>query len=288
MDFVKANLIPLGKETGGERFIQQLLADDPTLLTLGDLILRDKERNQPSGARLDLLFETQDGKRWYEVEVQLGSTNETHIIRTIEYWDTERKRYPAKEHVAVIVAEQITSRYFNVISLFNQHIPLIAIQMNALEVGGKKTVHFTKVLDLTLPGDEDEATYQPADRAYWEKRASKPSMEIVDEILTFAREKDSQISPRYNKAYIGITLSGQTFNFLTMRAQKKAVRLSVTSPKKDEYDQLISEAGFEIEYDDRWKKYILYLDRESFGTNRRLVKSLVERAYDFYKEDDFE
>ncbi len=237
MDFVKANLISLGKETGGERFIQQLLADDPTLLTLGDLILRDKERSQPSGARLDLLFETQDGKRWYEVEVQLGPTNETHIIRTIEYWDIERKRYPAKEHIAVIVAEQITSRYFNVISLFNQHIPLIAIQMNALEVGGTKTIHFTKVLDLTSSEDEDEEVYQPTDRMYWEKRSSMVSMEIVDEIFMFARAKESQISPKYNKGYIGATLSGQTFNFITMRAQRKAVRLSVTSLKTDEYDQ---------------------------------------------------
>lgn len=53
----------------------------------------------------------------YEVEVQLGSTDESHIIRTIEYWDIERKRYPQYDHTAVIVAEDITSRCLNVISL---------------------------------------------------------------------------------------------------------------------------------------------------------------------------
>ena len=267
-------------------FIQQLLADDPSLLTLGDLVLRDKERNQPSGARLDLLFETQDGKRWYEVEVQLGPTNETHIIRTIEYWDIERKRYPTKEHVAVIVAEQITSRYFNVISLFNQHIPLIAIQMNALKVGGATTIHFTKVLDLTLQGDEDEEVYQPADRTYWEKRSSKASMDIVDEVLAFARGKNNQISLKYNKGYIGATLSGQTFNFITMQAQKKAVRLAVTSPRTDDYDQEITSAGFEFEYNDRRKKYIIYLDQDSFSANRDLIKGFVQRSFDFYKADE--
>ena len=30
--------------------------------------------------------------------------DESHIIRTIEYWDIERRRYPQYEHVAVIVA----------------------------------------------------------------------------------------------------------------------------------------------------------------------------------------
>ena len=63
-----------------------------------------------------MLFEDVDGNTRYEVELQLGSTDETHIIRTIEYWDLERKRYPNYEHVAVIVAEDITTRFFNVIS----------------------------------------------------------------------------------------------------------------------------------------------------------------------------
>jgi len=59
----------------------------------------------------------------YEVEIQLGATDESHIIRTIEYWDIERKRYPQYDHCAAIVAEDITSRFLNVISLFNGFIP---------------------------------------------------------------------------------------------------------------------------------------------------------------------
>jgi len=52
--------------------------------------------------------------------------------RTIEYWDIEKARYPHFDHVAVIVAEDIASRFLNVISLFNKAIALIAIQMRAL------------------------------------------------------------------------------------------------------------------------------------------------------------
>lgn len=70
---------------GSEKIIQQLIADDPSVLTLGPLLLRAAERTQPSGRRLDLLLQDEDGTSWYEVEVQLGETDPSHIIRTIEY-----------------------------------------------------------------------------------------------------------------------------------------------------------------------------------------------------------
>ena len=106
-----------------EKWLQDRISEDPSLLGLGDLVLRDRERPQAGAGRLDLLLQDADGNRRYEVEIQLGKTDESHIIRTIEYWDIERKRYPQYDHVAVIVAEDITSRFLNVIGLFNGFIP---------------------------------------------------------------------------------------------------------------------------------------------------------------------
>ena len=115
-----------------EKWVQELIAADPSILGLGDLVLRDQERIQPRAGRLDLLLQDPESTRRFEVELQLGATDEAHIIRTIEYWDIERKRYPQYEHCAVLIAEDITSRFLNVIALFNGTIPLIAIQMNAV------------------------------------------------------------------------------------------------------------------------------------------------------------
>ena len=123
-----------------------VLAGDPSLLGLGELDMREAERRQPHGGRLDMLLEDTDTSTRYEVELQLGGTDESHIIRTLEYWDTERRRYPQYDHIAVIVAEEITSRFFNVISLFNGFIPIVAIQMTALRVGEDQVaLVFTKV-----------------------------------------------------------------------------------------------------------------------------------------------
>ena len=141
-----------------EKWVQERIAEDPTLLGLRELVLKDKERIQPRAGRLDLLFQDVDSTRRYEVEIQLGSTDEAHIIRTIEYWDLERKRYPQYDHTAVIIAEDITSRFLNVIGLFNGAVPLVAIQMNALKVGDFLTLAFTTVMDQVSRGlvDEDE------------------------------------------------------------------------------------------------------------------------------------
>jgi hypothetical protein len=56
-----------------EKWVQQRIADDPTLLGLGDLILKDKERMQPRAGRLDLLLQDPETLKRFEVEIQLVS-----------------------------------------------------------------------------------------------------------------------------------------------------------------------------------------------------------------------
>lgn len=87
--------------------MQEVIVNNTDILGLGDLVVKDKERIQASGGRLDLLFQDVDSLKRYEMEIQLGKTDESHIIRAIEYWDVERKRCPQYEHCAVIVAEDI-------------------------------------------------------------------------------------------------------------------------------------------------------------------------------------
>ncbi len=185
-----------------ERWVQTRIADDPGLLGLGDLILKDRERLQPRAGRLDLLFQEADSNRRYEVELQLGKTDESHIIRTIEYWDIERKRYPQYEHTAVIIAEDITSRFLNVIGLFNGFIPLVAIQMQAYRYGEQVSLIFTTVLDQMRLGlvEEDEEVVDVVDRSYWEKRASKNTLEMTEKLLEHLRRLNADLAPKYNSS----------------------------------------------------------------------------------------
>ena len=115
-----------------ESWVQEKIANDPSILGVGELVLKDQERVQPGAGRLDLLFQSPDSNLRYEVEIQLGKTDESHIFRAIEYWDLERNRYPQYDHVAVLIAEDITSRFLNVIGLLNSFIPLVAIQQASI------------------------------------------------------------------------------------------------------------------------------------------------------------
>ena len=101
-----------------EVWLHDQIANDPAILGLGDIEVIERERPQYSGGRLDMMLGDSEKNARFEVEIMLGPTDPSHIIRTIEYWDIERRRYPAYDHVAVIVAEEITSRFLNVLGYF--------------------------------------------------------------------------------------------------------------------------------------------------------------------------
>jgi hypothetical protein len=258
-----------------------MIADDPSVLGLGPLLLRDKERIQPHRGRLDLLLQSEDATAWYEVEVQLGATDETHIVRTIEYWDVERKRYPDLQHTAVIIAEDITSRFFNVISLFNQAIPIIALKMSAVRIGGQTALLFTKVLDYERKGLEAaDEILQPADRAYWESHSSDATMKAMDKILQIARESNPTIELKYNKGYIGTIVDGSRSNFLTFRPRKKALNLGAYLPSTPDNNKLCEEAGFEFDYDPRYSKYRFVLRPEDVDKHMAFFHDFIRRSYE--------
>jgi len=186
MTTLKLEVVSLkNSDTLTEKWVQDQIAHDPTILGLGELVLKDKERIQPHAGRLDLLLQDVDTLKRYEVEIQLGSTDEGHIIRTIEYWDIERKRYPQYEHAAVIVAEEITARFFNVIRLLNRAVPIIAIQLSAFRFDDEVVLQFIRVLDIydEVGGEpEEEEGAELVDRAYWEKKSRPESLAVVESI----------------------------------------------------------------------------------------------------------
>jgi hypothetical protein len=188
-----------------ERWVQDRIAEDPGIIGLGDLVLKDKERRQPHAGRLDILLQDPDNDRRYEVELQLGRTDESHIIRTIEYWDIERRRYPQYDHCAVIVAEDITSRFLNVIGLFNSSIPIIAIQMAALGIGDQVALVFNTVLNELSRGleeEEDDSHQDAVDRGYWEGRVGKDIIGMADQLFNILRQRDSTLEMKYNKSLL--------------------------------------------------------------------------------------
>jgi hypothetical protein len=222
-NFVKLEMLSLkSSQAANERWVRQVIENDPTVLGLGKVVVIGRERSQQGGGRLDLLLQDEDRTGRYEVELQLGRTDESHIIRTIEYWDSEKRRYPQLQHTAVIIAEEIAGRFFNVVGLFNGFIPIMAIQMTAIRQPDGIGVIFTRVLDTVDVGmPEEEEQEPPADRTYWETvRGTPTTVKLVDNVFEMITAFEQNASLTYNKVYIGIWVNGRPCNFASFQPKR--------------------------------------------------------------------
>ncbi len=266
-----------------ELWVQSLIADDPGILGLGQLFLKAREKVVTGSGRLDLLLQDEDSTKRFEVEIQLGKTDESHIIRTIEYWDSERKRYPGYEHTPVIVAEEITGRFFNVIGLFNGAIPMVAVQMQALKIDGKVSVLFTKILDLrTSKAIEEEESADPADRAYWEKRGTKQTIEMMDQMLAeYLQPLNSALGLKYNKAYVGLQEGGQPNNFVIFNPQKAVLLVRPRLDEDPDLQKMLEESGLDVSPYDGFR-FRVRLVKDDLKKHKELLTELLEKAHHRY------
>lgn len=223
-----------------EDMVQQYIFENPEVLNLGNVTGLKREKKQQAGGFVDIILGDDDTR--YEVEIQLGRTDPSHIIRTIEYWDNERWRYPQFNHVAVLIAEEITGRFFNVISLFNKHIPLIAYQMTAFRTDdGEMILTFSKVLDLVTREPDDDSPAKIYDYDYWVKKVGQTRMDDV--IKIFQDLFDETYRLHYTKSYVGVPVNYSRTYFTFIYPSQKFIKLRIYTMKTDECDAQVSKIG---------------------------------------------
>lgn len=278
--YYKGERTPLRSLGFDERWLQDRIDEDPSILGLGDLSVLFKEKSQTPGGRLDFLLEDPETLMMYEVEVMLGRLNESHIIRAIEYWDIERRRYPSRDHRAVIVAEEITQRFFNVIALFNQSIPMIALQLDAIKVEDKVVLNFAKVLDVYEVPEGEEPAGEVVDRSHWEKRSSSAVMMIVDDCAGDLQAGGCQVNLAFNKSRI--TFSGPERQFAWFRPRKNHCHIATALGEytmEDARIQAIEAAGISVSEGKKQGRVRVQITPDQIRDHRKLVADLLSAAY---------
>jgi hypothetical protein len=232
-----------------ERWLQDLITKTPAVLGLpGEPEVIDRERQQERAGRLDLLLHDHEEDRRFELELMLGSLDESHIIRAIEYWDIERRRYPSYEHIAVVVAEDVTGRFLNILSLLAGTIPLIVLQCNALIVDDKLVLDFVKVLDQTSLRRDDEAEVRAptVSRDYWLQRAGEPLVTLCDKVLALLNEAGKRkFELNYNRQYIGIKDGTRNTMFVFFGLRRRLVNINAVVPEVDSWVTKLLAAGLD-------------------------------------------
>jgi hypothetical protein len=243
--------VPVGLRSLGldEKWLQDRISADPGLLGLGDLEIAGREHRQPAGGRIDFLMRDAEEETYYEVEIMLGALNESHIIRAIEYWDIERQRRPQWDHRAVIVAEQIEARFFNILRLLNRSVPLTAVKLSAFPINDRIVLHPVTVLDV-IEESADQDVLDPveqADRAYWEKKKPAAVLIVMDKIVSSLRTDSVKPRLTYNRGHIALGTTGR--NFCWFHPRKSAgmchIVFRVTSETRDPVLSALQEGGID-------------------------------------------
>lgn len=257
-----------------EYWLQDVIYDNPKVLGLGNLIAVNKEKKQSNGGRLDILLKDPIDNSMYEVEVMLGETDPSHIIRAIEYWDNEKRKYPQRQHFCVLIAESFDRRYFNVIQLMSLNIPMIAVQADLIEVNDDKFLNFTKIIDIYCEPEEDESDMKQVNEATWNNDSSwtNSNAKALHEIL---REKHDRINYRYTQSYISINTDGRNDYWLCKRMKpSSALFFSVKDDEKAESIKNVLD-NKEIEYTyNRYKEFMISVDIDFFKRNADLIKEI--------------
>jgi hypothetical protein len=263
-----------------EGWLQGQIEKDTSILGLGDLEVVRREKRQSSGGRLDFLLQNLDDNSMYEVEMMLGETDESHIIRTIEYWDLERRLWPKRSHTAVLVAEHMNRRFFNVIQLISLTIPIIAIQANLVEADGKRFLHFTKILEAYQePELQEPAPSERVDEKYCQEKSSwtlahaKTLQGLFSSVL-------GEMKLRLNKHEIRLLHGGETYFLLDSRISgKSSFRVWLKSAEMPDAAAVLDNAHIsfvEKPYDSDWRTIRMTVDQSSIQENADLLKEIAK------------
>jgi hypothetical protein len=259
-----------------EYWLQDVIYENPKVLGLGNLVPVNKEKKQSSGGRLDILLKDPEQNSMYEVEVMLGETDPSHIIRSIEYWDNEKRKYPQRQHFCVLVAESFDRRYFNVIQLMSLNIPMIAVQADLLEVNGEKILNFTKIIDIYIEPEESEEDIKVVNEATWTNDAPWVNTN-AKELFDTLKNQVSKINLGYTQSYISINIEGKNAYWLNKR-MKPTSTLCFTVKDEEKADlikKLLDSKEIGYSYN-RYKEFMLNVEQKTIKLHKEIILQIQE------------
>lgn len=257
-----------------ESWLQGQIWENPACLGLGELEGVRREHAVSSGGRLDILLKNPIDDSMYEVETVLGETDPDHIVRTIEYWDLVKRKWPQRQHYAVLVAERVTKRFFNVIQILSGAVPLIAIQANIVQSAHGQSLHFTKILDVYEEPDDDTSTDDGGyDEAYWARRSAE-TLETATYLQELTKDVYVDCELRFNKYSICIASSGYIQMRVRQRSGKNVLVGFRYGGKRDEILELLESNG--VQYSEQHRHFRFQMPPKMFKENSEMFLQIAQ------------
>ncbi len=190
-----------------EFWLQDWLAHDLSRLGLGQLTLVHQEQTQAGGGNLDLLAAADD--TYYSIEVQLGEVDANHGFRVFDYWARNKRRYPDKTHVAVLVAETTAGRYRPALEELAHFLPLLVVEMRCWRGENEAVL----VPDLVIANPELDVSGTPLavtagstrTEDDWREVMTAEAWSFKDQFINWVRSHVGDVQVDYSpKSYVGL------------------------------------------------------------------------------------
>jgi hypothetical protein len=177
------------------------------------------------------------------------------------------------------VAEDVTSRFLNVIQLFSGSIPILAIQVSCIRVGEMTTVNFIRLVDSTKLRIDDRltATAKATDRNYWLTRVGQTVLGLADDCLTMINEAAKRKrSLNYNKGFIGLTDGAQSNNFVLFLPRKSFLRFRAALNPVEPWTKRLQQSG--LDFKPREDDLLVNVTPQALTENKELLRDLLQAA----------
>lgn len=283
LTFVKCQPLSLaGHPDYDEAWLEQLIKSDTTLLELGPLDLVTSQIHQAKG-RLDLLLRDRKNEVIYVVELMLGALDESHIVRTIEYWLRERERESHEDYelVAVLAAERVLeSRFVDVVRFLSRQMPLLLMEILALQVENRLTLRFTRVFDGRRAEAEAVSASPEASRESWTEAASPETVSLAEKFAEMLKEINPSISLTFKQQFLGLRIGNRASNFMTFQPRRQFLKVWGKTAKALASAKKLKEVGIEVlsSSDAEWVGF--RVTPLEFQQHRDLLKKLAQVCYE--------
>lgn len=282
LTFVKSQPLSLaGHADYDEAWLERLIKSDTAILGLGSIQVISSQIQQSKG-RLDLLLRDETNEVIYVVELMLGPLDESHIVRTVEYWlrERDRKSHEDYELVAVLAAEKVLeSRFVDVVRFLSRQMPLLLMEVSALQVESHLTLKFIKVFDGRRLEGEAISPAPEASRESWIDSASPETVSLAEKLVDMLKGIDPSISLTFKQDFLGLRLGNRANNFMTFQPRRRFLRVWARTVNAVAFARSLKDAGIELlaGCDEEWIHFRITLPQ--FEQSKELLKAIAQASY---------
>ena len=98
-----------------------------------------------------------------------------------------------------------------------------------------------------------------------------------------------EVTPKYNKYYIGVQIDGMSRIFVSFVPRKHTLQFNVYLKRSNQIDELISNSDLEeLAYDNQFNSYKIRLYKKDIEKNKDLIIKLMKLAYESFFKTNLE